>query len=159
MISLEDQEQGGLLYKGEAEELGEIYTRWCLVGHFPIESLIDFQAMHNKMAYLWRYGKCMYVKQLEPNHFIFQFNHEVDIKQVVEGSLLSRFHLIFERLKEGENPRSEIINKLDVLVQLHGMNAGFKIWLNIITHIVFGYGLVSNHIFQLKYGSNLDTNL
>lgn len=127
MISLEDEEQGGLMYEGETEDLGEIDTRWCLVGRFLTESPIDFQAMQHKMASLWRPGKGMYVKQLEPNRFIFQFYHEIDIKRVVDGSpwTFGRFHLIFERLKEGDNPRSLIINRLEVWVQLHGMNAGF----------------------------------
>lgn len=39
--------------------------------------------------------------------------------------MFGRFHLIFERMKEGDNPKTLEINKLDLWVQLHGMNAGF----------------------------------
>lgn len=85
MISLEDEERGGLLYEGDTKDLSEIDTRWCLVGRFFTKSPIDFQAMQHKMASLWRPEKGMYVKQLEPNRFIFQFHHEVDIKRVTEG--------------------------------------------------------------------------
>ncbi|XP_074342621.1 uncharacterized protein LOC141680236 [Apium graveolens] len=127
MVSLEEEEQGGLNYEDTTEELSEIDDRWCLVGKFLTESSIDFQAMQHKMANLWRPGKGLYVKQLESNRFLFQFYHEVDIKRVIEGSpwTFGRFHLILERLNPGDNPRTVEINKLDIWVQLHGMNARF----------------------------------
>lgn len=87
MLSLEDEEQGGLMYEGDTEDLSEIDTRWCLVGRFLTESPIDFQAMQHKMASLWRPGRGMYVKQLDSNRFIFQFYHEVYIKRFIEGGL------------------------------------------------------------------------
>lgn len=127
MISIEDEEQGGLVYEKNLEDLSEIDIRWCLVGRFLTEASIDFQAMQHKMASLWRPGRGMYVKQLDPNRFIFQFYHDIDIKRVIEGSpwTFGRFHLVFERLKDGDNPRTVSINKMDIWVQLHGMNTGF----------------------------------
>lgn len=67
------------------------------------------------------------MKALESNRFIFQFYHEVDIKRVIEGSLwtFGRFQLVFERLKPGDDPRSLLINMLDLWVQLHNMSPGF----------------------------------
>lgn len=127
MISNEDEEQGGLIYKENTEDLSEIDLRWCLVGKFITESTTDFQAMQHKMASLWRPGRGMYVKRLEPNRFLFQFYHELDIKRVIEGSpwTFGRFHLVFERLKEGDNPRNLAINKLAIWIQLHDMSTGF----------------------------------
>ncbi|KAK1380443.1 CCHC-type domain-containing protein [Heracleum sosnowskyi] len=79
------------------------------------------------MASLWRPGRGMYVKDLGSNRYIFQFYHELDINRVMEGSpwTFGRFQLVFERLKEGDNPREMEINKMDIWVQLHGMSAGF----------------------------------
>ncbi|KAL8124864.1 hypothetical protein AgCh_012503 [Apium graveolens] len=85
MIRLEDEEDGGLIYKENQEEIYEIDTRWCLVGRFLTESSVDFQAMQHKMASLWRPGKGMYVKELDMNCYIFLFYHEVDIARVIEG--------------------------------------------------------------------------
>lgn len=67
------------------------------------------------------------MKELENNRYIFQFYHEVDIKKVINGSpwTFGRFPLLFERLKPGDNPRTLFINKLDLWVQLHGMNPGY----------------------------------
>lgn len=52
MIRLENEEDGGLIYKENQEELSEIDTRWCLVGRFLTEASVDFQAMQHKMASL-----------------------------------------------------------------------------------------------------------
>lgn len=88
----------GLYMKKTRRISVKIDLRWCLVGKFLTESTIDFQAMQHKMASLWRPGRGMYVKQLEPDRFLFQFYHELDIKRVIEGSpwTFGRFHLVFE---------------------------------------------------------------
>lgn len=127
-IRIEEEEQGGLNYEEKIEDLSKIDLRWCLVGRFLTKSSIDFQAMQHKMAVLWRPGRGLYVKELDRNRYLLQFYHELDIKRVMEGSpwTFSRFHLVFERLREGDNSREIPINKLDLWVQLHGMNAGFK---------------------------------
>lgn len=54
------------------------------------------------------------MKELEPNIYIFQFYHEIDIKCVLEGSpwTFDRFQLVFERLKVGDNPRTININNI-----------------------------------------------
>lgn len=127
-VILEDEEEGVLVYEGVTEEvLSEIDVRWCLVGKFLTDSPIDFQAMQHKMASLWKLGRGVYVKELKSNRFIFQFYHEVDIKRVIDCSpwTFGRFQLVFERLKPRDNPRTLVINKLDLLVQLHGMSPGF----------------------------------
>lgn len=85
-IQIEEEEQGGLSYENDMEELSEIDTRWCLVGCFLTDSHIEFQTMQHKMASLWRPGRGLYVKPLEENKFIFQIYHEIDIKRVIEGS-------------------------------------------------------------------------
>lgn len=79
------------------------------------------------MASLWRPGKGMYVKEIEPNRYLFQFYHEIDIKRVIDGSswTFGRFQLLFVRLREGDNPRVVEIKNLDLWVQMHGMDPGF----------------------------------
>ncbi|KAK1366579.1 hypothetical protein POM88_042140 [Heracleum sosnowskyi] len=126
-IQIEEEEQGGLCYADITDELSEIDTRLCLVARFLTDSHIDFQAMQHKMASLWRPGRGLYVKPLDNNRFLFQFYHELDIRRVVEGSpwTFGRFHLVMARLKEGDNPRTLVINEIDLWVQLHGMSAGF----------------------------------
>lgn len=52
LITIEDEEKGGLQYGEQDEMQAEIDMRWCLVGRFLAESPIDFQAMQHKMAAL-----------------------------------------------------------------------------------------------------------
>lgn len=42
MLRIEDEKQGVLVYMGNTDDLGEIDTRWCLMGRFLIDFQIDF---------------------------------------------------------------------------------------------------------------------
>lgn len=46
---------------------------------------------------------------------------------MIDGSpwTFGRFHLVFERLKEGDNPRTVEIKRIDLWVQLHDISSGF----------------------------------
>ncbi|KAL8148048.1 hypothetical protein AgCh_005404 [Apium graveolens] len=106
-FKLDDEEEGGNSYEEDIEDLSEIDVRWCLVGRFLTDSPIDFQEMQYRMAVLRRPGKGFYIKEVDRNRYIFQFYHEVNITRILEGSpwTFGRFHLILERMKEGDNPR------------------------------------------------------
>ncbi|KAF4367881.1 hypothetical protein G4B88_021734 [Cannabis sativa] len=125
-VTLDIEEFGGLSLDVEEEE--EYDVRWCLVGRFLNAGVIDVQAMQHIMAFLWKPGKGLYVKELEQNRFLFQFYHELDIKRVIGGSpwTFERKQLIFERLKVGDNLRSIILNRLDLWVQIHDLQHGFR---------------------------------
>lgn len=87
-ITLEDEDDGGLVFEDAAPTVGEDETdmRWCLVGRLMTDRPVDGETFKHRMAYLWRPGKGMYVKELGANLFLFQFFHEIDIQRVIEGS-------------------------------------------------------------------------
>ncbi|KAM6558692.1 hypothetical protein CsatA_027931 [Cannabis sativa] len=126
-LAIEEDDEEGLLFDNVSDDLSEIDDRWLLVGRFLTNRPIDFQAMQNKIATLWQPGRGLYVKELEPNLFLFQFYHEVDIERVIEGSpwTFDRAPLVFERVKTGENPRQVALLHLELWVQLHNMTTGF----------------------------------
>lgn len=131
-ITLEDEEEGGLAFDigvegGDTEVTGNIDAKLCLVGRFLVEGVVDFGAMKQTMAALWRPGKCVYIREVDSNLYLFQFYHELDVKRVVEGSPWSfnRKALIIARMKEGDVPRSICLNKLDLWVQVHDLRVGF----------------------------------
>uniref|UniRef100_A0A803NGP6 DUF4283 domain-containing protein n=1 Tax=Cannabis sativa TaxID=3483 RepID=A0A803NGP6_CANSA len=127
-ISLaEDEEEEGLLFDNVGIDTLEFDSQWCLVGRFLTDRSLDYMAMQHKMASLWRPGRGMTVKELDPNLYLFQFYHEIDIERVIEGSpwTFDRVPLIFARLKERDDPRSVVLNKIDFWVQLHGLKTGF----------------------------------
>lgn len=126
-INLEEEESGGISYAEEEISDRGIDTRWCLVGRFLSDRLIDFEKMQDSLASLWKPSRGVYIRKFEPNLFLFQFYHEVDITRVIEGSpwTYDRMQLVFELLNEGDNPRLIQINKLDFWVQLHDIQPGF----------------------------------
>lgn len=54
-------------------------AKLCLVGRFLTEGVMDFQAMQQTLAALWRPGRGVYIRELDVNLFLFQFYHEIDI--------------------------------------------------------------------------------
>lgn len=56
-LAIEEEEDGGLIIASdEATENGEIIldSCYCLVGRFLTENVVNFGAMKNMMASLWR---------------------------------------------------------------------------------------------------------
>ncbi|KAM6583826.1 hypothetical protein CsatB_010828 [Cannabis sativa] len=122
-----EEDNDRLLLDDDDGDLSEIDDRWCLVGRFLTKRSIDCQAMQHKKASLWQPNRGLYVKELDPNHFLFQFYHEIDITRVIDSSpwTFDRVPLIFERVKVGENPRQITLTRLDVWIQCHEMKTGF----------------------------------
>lgn len=131
-ITLEDEEEGGLAFEeevlqGEEQALSGIDANLCVVGRFIIDRKVDFLAMQQTLAALWKPGMGVYIKDLEANLFLFQFYHEVDVRRVLEGCPWSfnRRALIMTCLKEEDNPRCVSLNSMDLWVQVYDLKAGF----------------------------------
>lgn len=127
-LNLEEEEASGVEYEEDVDESNCIDLRWCLVGRFLVDIPVDFNAMQNTLASLWKPGRGMFVKELEANLYMFQFYHELDINRVVEGSPWSfnRAPLIIERLRPGDDPKGVKLNYLDMWVQIHDLQVGFR---------------------------------
>lgn len=131
-ITLEDEEEGILAIEEDEihanTQLNPGYNaKLCIVARFITEGQVDFQAMQQTLAALWKPGKGVYIKELEVNLFLFQFYHELDVKRVMDGSPWSfnRKALIMTRMKEGENPRCVNLNSMEIWVQIHDLRVGF----------------------------------
>ncbi|KAF4403796.1 hypothetical protein G4B88_002649 [Cannabis sativa] len=127
-IQIDDEEVTELAFDLDENISQGTDDRLCIVGRFLTGRAIDFDAMRHVMASLWQPGKGMYVKELEPNRYLFQFYHELDLKRVVDGSpwTFNRVQFVFERMKPGVDPRLVVINSLDIWVQIHGLQYGSK---------------------------------
>ncbi|KAF4348767.1 hypothetical protein F8388_021953 [Cannabis sativa] len=97
-ITLDDEEIGFSFVGGEEEPFD---VRWCLVGRFLNVGLMDFQAMQNMIVFLWKPVKGLYVKELDNSRYLFQFYHE-----------------------EGDNPRTMVLIRLDLWVQVFDLQHG-----------------------------------
>ncbi|XP_060965486.1 uncharacterized protein LOC133034418 [Cannabis sativa] len=127
-VTIEDEEEVELSYDVVEQNEEDVDYRWALVGTFITKRAIDFDVMRHVMASLWQPGKGMYVKELEPNRFLFQFYHDLDINRVIEGSpwTFNKLQFVFTRLKNGDIPRNVAIKHLDIWVQVHDLQSGFK---------------------------------
>lgn len=131
-ITLEEEEEDNLALDLSASNEGEqilnsFNTKLCVVARFLSEGYVDFSAMQQTMAALWKPGMGVYMKELEANLFLFQFYHEVDVKRVMEGCPWSfnRRALIMQRMHEGEIPRNIELKWMDLWIQVYDLKPGF----------------------------------
>lgn len=87
-ISLEDEDEGGLLFDHETLSNNDnpnegFDAKFCVVARFLTEGQVDFAAMQQTLAALWRPGMGVYMKELDANLFVFQFYHEIDVKRIM----------------------------------------------------------------------------
>lgn len=84
---------------------------------------MDFKALRNVMATLWRPVKGLFIKELEFNKYIFQFIHDLDISRVIEGTTwtFNNIPLIQERLQDGENSREIVLNTMAIKIQVYDL--------------------------------------
>ncbi|KAF4375563.1 hypothetical protein G4B88_022210 [Cannabis sativa] len=84
----------------------DLDDRWCLIGRLLTSKVSDFLVFQNIMADLWKPGKGI----------------------VINGSpwTYDRKQLIIERLKPGGNPKNVMLNTLDMWVQIHDLQSGFR---------------------------------
>ncbi|KAJ9190024.1 hypothetical protein P3X46_001261 [Hevea brasiliensis] len=83
-LSLEDKDVDFLdLYEIEEERIEGL--KWRVIGRFLTDRSINFIAMKNTLASLWRPIKGVVIKELRINLYLFQFFHDLDIERVTNG--------------------------------------------------------------------------
>ena len=129
-LSIEEEDEGGLIIEGDDVEDGKdgkIDFRFCLVGRFLTDKVINFPAMKNTMAALWRPGKGICIKDLTPTLFLFQFFHEIDIQRVIDSGpwTFDQHILIAKRLGESEQPQMVPLYHTSFWIQVYNLPIGF----------------------------------
>ena len=83
--------------------------------------------MQNTLASIWRPVRGVCIQEIQPNLFLFQFYHELDIKRVIDNGpwTFNNHMLIINRLKPRDQPRRINLFHADFLVQLHGLPVDF----------------------------------
>lgn len=124
-LTIEDEEEGGVIIgAGEVQENKENFV---LVGRFLTEKNINFQAMQNVLASLWRPKEGMEVHDLGNDRYSFVFYHIMDLQKVIEGGPWSfeQNMLVYKQLMEAENPRDIQLNEAAIWVQVYDLPKGF----------------------------------
>lgn len=94
---------------------------FILVGKFLTDKNINFLAMQNMMAALWRPREGVEIHDLGNNRFSFVFYHSLDVQKVVDGGPWSfeQSPLICHRLGNEENASNVQLNRMDIWVQVY----------------------------------------
>lgn len=82
-LALEDEEEDGVIVsEGEVQQTRKTYV---LVGRFLSDKNINFMAMQNVLASLWRPREGMEVHDIGGHRYSFVFYHKLDLQKVLEG--------------------------------------------------------------------------
>lgn len=127
-ISIDDEEESGLILEAEAvARAPNLALKWCLVGRFLTDKVINVTAMKNSLASLWRPVKGICIKDLGPNLFLFQFYHPFDMDRVIkQGPRSFKQHLlIVGKVEDGLQPASVMLFHSEIWVQVFDLPCGF----------------------------------
>ncbi|KAK6147743.1 hypothetical protein DH2020_018655 [Rehmannia glutinosa] len=126
-MQLEEEEEGGLLIENTDDGAETQDLRWCLVGRFLSDRQVNFLAMKNTLAAIWRPVKGVFIKDLGPNLFLFQFFHELDLARVQSNGpwTFDNLMLITKRLLIGEQPSKVLLFNVEIWVQVYDLPFGF----------------------------------
>lgn len=108
-------------------EIVEQKQTYVLVGKFLTEKNINFMAMQNVMAVLWRPKEGMEVHDLGGMRYSFVFYHKMDLQKVIDGGSWSfeQAMLVVHQLGGMEDPLTVKIQEVDIWVQVYDIPRGF----------------------------------
>ncbi|KAK6144775.1 hypothetical protein DH2020_021595 [Rehmannia glutinosa] len=83
--------------------------------------------MKNTLVAIWRPVKGVFIKDLGPNLFLFQFFHELDLARVQSNGpwTFDNLMLITKRLLIGEQPSKVLLFNVEIWVQVYDLPFGF----------------------------------
>ncbi|CAN1825658.1 hypothetical protein LINPERHAP1_LOCUS31248 [Linum perenne] len=92
-------------------------------GMFMTSKEINFNAMQNRLASIWRPGKGVTFEELGDRLILFRFYHEPDLQWVIERGPWSFDNalLVMRELKAGETPTTVPLNMTEFWIQIHDL--------------------------------------
>ena len=108
-------------------EIVEQKQSYVLIGRFLTEKNINFNAMQNVMATLWRPREGMQVQDIGGMRYAFTFFHKMDIQKVIEGGpwAFEQATLMLHQLEMGEDPCNVKMQEVEMWVQVYDIPRGF----------------------------------
>ncbi|XP_074342383.1 uncharacterized protein LOC141679921 [Apium graveolens] len=124
-LALEEEENGGVVV-GE-EEVRPNRKTFVLVGRFLTEKNVNFNAMQNVLASLWRPKEGVEIHDLGGQRYSFVFYHKLDLQKVLDGGpwTFEQSLLVSQCLQENEEPHGVNLNRVDIWVQIYDLPNGF----------------------------------
>lgn len=123
----EEGEDGLILEEPPANQIGVDYSL-CLVGSFLSDRKVNFSAMKDTLASIWRPVKGVYMEETSyPNLFIIKFFHKLDMQRVLDdGPWTFNQQVLLVKKLEGDEQLSELkISELFIWLQIYDLPIGF----------------------------------
>ncbi|KAL8156414.1 hypothetical protein AgCh_001488 [Apium graveolens] len=120
-----EEEEGGEQIEGVTENTQRQAT-FVLIGRFLTEKNINFQAMQNVLASIWRPREGMEIHDLGGLRYSFVFYHFLDLQKVIEGGpwTFEQNLLLHHKLEANEDAHSVQLNKMEIWVQIYDLPVG-----------------------------------
>lgn len=137
-MMLEEEEEGGVVV-GDEETIQATET-YVLVGRLLTEKNVNFQAMQNVLASIWRPREGIEIHDLGSQRYSFVFFHVLDLQKVLDGGpwTFEQNLLLHHKLEANEDPYQVQLNTTDMWVQVYDLPRGMlseKILQSIGNHI------------------------
>ncbi|XP_074337384.1 uncharacterized protein LOC141674572 [Apium graveolens] len=124
-LTIEDEEEGGVIV-GQAD-IAQIKESYVLIGRFLTEKSINFTAMQNVLASIWRPKEGVEIHDLGDMRYSFVFYHPLDVQKFVDGGPWSfeQGMLVFKQITGDEDPKMVLLNEADIWIQVYDIPKGF----------------------------------
>ncbi|XP_075486286.1 uncharacterized protein LOC142525885 [Primulina tabacum] len=96
-------------------------------GRLLTDRSVNFGAMKNRLADIWRPVKGVLIREIEGQVYLFQFFHEFDVDRILEGGPWSfdNHLLLLHKLKQGKIPTKVPLNLIPFWVQIYDLPVGY----------------------------------
>ncbi|XP_017254540.1 uncharacterized protein LOC108224425 [Daucus carota subsp. sativus] len=123
-LAMEEEEGGGEV-EGVTENAPQQPT-FVLIGRFLTEKNINFQAMQNVLASIWRPREGMDIHDLGGSRYSFIFYHVLDLQKVTEGGpwTFEQSLLLHHKLEANEDAHTVQLNEMEIWVQIYDLPVG-----------------------------------
>lgn len=128
-LSIEDDDEEGLVIEEGEEDGSKSDLALCLVGSFLTNRKINFGAMQDTLSSIWRPVKEVFMEEtVIPNIFLFKFFHQMDKQRVLEDGpwTFNNQALIVKRLELGEQLSDIKLQELFIWIQVYDLPLGFN---------------------------------
>lgn len=129
-LSLENEDDdGGLILENLPDNNVTTGFERCLVGRFLTSRKVNFMAMQDTLASIWRPVKAVFMEETNrTNIFLFKFFHDLDLQRVLNDGpwTFNQQVLIIKKLNMNEQLKDVNLSELYIWVQVHDVPIGFN---------------------------------
>lgn len=120
-----EEDEGEDIIVGE-EEIGVEQKTFVLIGRFLADKNINFHAMQNVLALIWRPKEGIEIHDIGGHIYSFVFYHVLDMQKVLEGGpwTLEQIFLLHHKLEANEDAHLVKFNKMKIWGQVYDLPTG-----------------------------------